>query len=84
MIDWTPELEAAQLQKTREERGDLIAEAITGFFGERCSEDQPGCICCDAWHQYDIIRGDRVTLIVGEGGAAEAQPPAPATDESKP
>lgn len=23
------------------------------YWGERCEVDQPGCACCDAWHQYD-------------------------------
>lgn len=32
---------------------DLIAEAITEYYGDRCPTDVPGCFCCDAWAQYD-------------------------------
>ena len=35
---------------------DYIAEALTAHWGERCSDNQPGCPCCDAWAQYDAIR----------------------------
>jgi hypothetical protein len=44
------------LAQQRRHREDLIAEAIKEWFGERCPEDQPGCACCDAWHQYDELR----------------------------
>jgi hypothetical protein len=35
---------------------DLVEEAITESFGERCREFEAGCPCCDAWKQYDDLR----------------------------
>ena len=32
---------------------NLIAEALTDFYGERCPNFAPGCTCCEAWAQYD-------------------------------
>lgn len=34
---------------------DLIAEAITEAFGERCPEFSAGCWACEAWAQYDTL-----------------------------
>lgn len=34
---------------------DLIAEALTDFYGERCPDFHPGCYCCEAWAQYDAL-----------------------------
>ena len=34
---------------------DLIAEALTDFYGERCPDVHPGCHCCEAWAQYDAL-----------------------------
>lgn len=39
------------------ETDDLVAEAITSSFGERCPEAvNDGCPVCDAWAQYDRLR----------------------------
>lgn len=35
---------------------DLIAEAITTVFGNRCSDYAEYCPCCAAWKQYDELR----------------------------
>lgn len=37
---------------------NFIAEAITDYFGPRCPDTEPGCPCCDAWAQYDGLRGE--------------------------
>ena len=34
---------------------DLIAEALTDFYGERCPDVHPGCRCCEAWAQYGAL-----------------------------
>ena len=34
---------------------DLIAEAITEAFGERCPDFEPECHCCKVWKQYDHL-----------------------------
>lgn len=34
-----------------------IEEPITEWFGERCPDTQQGCACCDAWAEYDVIKG---------------------------
>jgi hypothetical protein len=38
---------------------DLIADAITQAFGERCPDHEPGCFCCEAWKQYDDLKAER-------------------------
>lgn len=35
---------------------DLVSQAITGWFGERCDESLEGCVVCDAWAQYDALK----------------------------
>lgn len=35
---------------------DLIAEAITEAFGERCPDFDPDCHCCKVWAQYDALK----------------------------
>ena len=35
---------------------DLIAEALTEQWGERCLEYCAGCYCCEAWDQYDKMK----------------------------
>lgn len=32
-----------------------VAEAITEYWGERCSVYEPNCPCCEAWAQYDAM-----------------------------
>lgn len=32
---------------------ELIAEAITDYFGERCLDYAEGCPTCEAWAEYD-------------------------------
>ena len=34
---------------------DIIADAIRDYLGERCSDFDPGCLCCRAWAEYDEI-----------------------------
>lgn len=34
---------------------NLIADAIRDYLGERCSDFDPGCLCCRAWAEYDEI-----------------------------
>lgn len=34
---------------------ELIAEAITEHYGERCPDTVEGCACCDAWAEYDAL-----------------------------
>lgn len=47
------------------ERTDLIAEAITEAFGERCPDYDKDCWCCRAWQQYDDLRNSlQETLAV--------------------
>lgn len=33
----------------------LIEEAITGWYGRRCAEAEPGCPICDAWAEFDAL-----------------------------
>jgi hypothetical protein len=35
---------------------NLIAEAITEWFGERCPDYAEGCPSCEAWKEYDRLR----------------------------
>lgn len=42
---------------------NLIAEAITEAFGERCPDYEPGCFCCDAWKQYDDLKAENFRLL---------------------
>lgn len=37
---------------------DLIAEALTEYYGDRCPDHAPGCPCCDAWAEYDRMTAD--------------------------
>jgi hypothetical protein len=41
---------------------DLIAEAITDAYGERCPDFEPTCFGCKAWMQYDALRAERDRL----------------------
>lgn len=34
----------------------LIEQAITGYFGKRCHEQEPGCPLCAAWHELDTLK----------------------------
>lgn len=34
---------------------DMIKEAITEHWGERCADHEPGCPVCDAWAEYDVL-----------------------------
>lgn len=40
---------------------DLIAEAITEAFGERCPDFEPSCYCCQAWAEYDALKKPKDT-----------------------
>jgi hypothetical protein len=46
---------------------DLIADAIIEAFGERCPDYGQGCLCCEAWKQYDEIARLRERLEVTDG-----------------
>src|SRR5690606_38420615 len=50
---------------------DLIAEAITEAFGERCPDFNPACWCCRAWKRYDYLK----MLAVGNMVEAALTPP---------
>jgi hypothetical protein len=39
-----------------EKQEDLIAEAITEQFGERCPDFDANCYCCRVWRQYDELK----------------------------
>lgn len=43
---------------------DLVAEAITEAFGERCPDFEPECHCCKAWAEFD-----RITTLEAENTA---------------
>lgn len=32
-----------------------VAEAITKYWGDRCSNYEPNCPCCEAWAKYDAM-----------------------------
>ncbi len=34
---------------------NLIKDAMDDYWGERCPDYHGGCICCQAWEQYDIL-----------------------------
>lgn len=36
--------------------GDMIADAIISFYGERCPDFEPECPCCKVWAEYDRLR----------------------------
>lgn len=40
---------------------DLIREAITEHFGERCPDFEPECFCCKAWAEYDALKKELET-----------------------
>lgn len=40
---------------------DMIAEAITESFGERCLDFDPGCWTCKAWAQYGALLAERTS-----------------------
>jgi hypothetical protein len=44
---------------------NLVEEAVTEYFGERCPEYEPGCACCEGWKQYDTLKN---ALPFGNGG----------------
>ena len=52
---------------------NLVEEAMTGHWGERCDGYEQGCPVCDAWAEYDNL------VIFGETLNKEKQ----MTDEEK-
>ena len=34
---------------------NLIEQAIEGYWGERCSDYEEGCVVCEAWRDYDNL-----------------------------
>ena len=51
-----PSLDSVDESNAAPAPNDLIAEAISEAFGERCPEVVQGCPCCDAWAQYDALK----------------------------
>jgi len=37
---------------------ELIEQAITEFYGERCDDYLAECVVCQAWSEYDILTGN--------------------------
>ena len=37
---------------------NLIEQAIEGYWGERCSDYEEGCVVCDAWREYENLLMD--------------------------
>ena len=37
---------------------NLIEEALTEYFGERCPDYHKECVCCKAWKEYDLMTRD--------------------------
>ena len=35
--------------------GYLTKREIIKIFGDRCEENEPGCIVCAAWLEYDML-----------------------------
>ncbi|SCB30539.1 hypothetical protein [Rhizobium lusitanum] len=38
---------------------DLIIEAITSQWGDRCDDFEPSCACCRVWRAFDHLLGER-------------------------
>jgi hypothetical protein len=34
---------------------NLVEEAMTDYWGEKCDEYEQGCPVCDAWRQYENL-----------------------------
>lgn len=62
---------------------DLIAEAITAHYGERCPDFEPECWCCKAWASYDrLLAGAEwqpIETIPGDGTLVQVYAPAGVT-----
>lgn len=41
---------------------NLIEQAITEYWGERCPDYEPSCPCCITWEQYDVMYEAASTL----------------------
>lgn len=41
---------------------NLIEQAITGHWGERCADYEQGCPVCDAWREYENLVTDNQVL----------------------
>lgn len=39
-----------------------VQEAMTSYWGERCSDHEGTCPTCQAWGEYDNLRGDENAL----------------------
>lgn len=52
---------------------DLLEEAISNYFGERCPEFEPGCPCCRALAEFDEIERLRAALRYFEFDEAGAR-----------
>jgi hypothetical protein len=38
--------------------GNLVEQALVGYWGERCPKHEDGCLVCEAWKQYDNMAGE--------------------------
>lgn len=36
---------------------DRVEDAVREWYGKRCSEFEAGCPTCEAWQQFDVMRG---------------------------
>lgn len=41
---------------------NLVEQAITAHWGERCDDYEQGCPVCDAWREYDNLVTDNQVL----------------------
>ena len=52
--------------ETTAERSTLIAEAIQGYYGDRCADYADGCCCCRAWADFDRLLSDKAAAVKAE------------------
>lgn len=58
---------------TKRQNGlDILREAVTECFGERCDEDVPGCFICDAWAAVDEYEANAKTIALIKGELLDA------------
>lgn len=51
---------------------NLVEDAITSAFGERCPEYAEGCFACEAWKQYDALRAKEERIAALEAKLSTA------------
>ena len=51
---------------------NLIEEALTGHWGERCSDYEEGCVVCEAWRDYDnLVMDNKVANEIAQKAFTE-------------